>query len=167
MQLKHRKRKMALGLTLLLLLGMMPMVNAKDSFTKALIVFDPGFSKQSMKISEKIATELRTRNIEVELVEAKQFNPEDLLGVDLLVLGGPTYARQPSGKLRKAVAKINAPGLKTLLFQTGGSDCAGLEPLAAMAEEKGLPIIGSCKILFRPNNNEQTGLVVKQLMANI
>lgn len=167
MLLKGRKRKMFLGLFLFLIMGMMPMVNAKDSFTKALIVVDPGFSKQSMKISEETATELRTRNVKVEIVEAKQFKLENLLGVDLLVLGGPTYARQPSGKLRKAVNKINAPGLKTLLFQTGGSDCAGLEPLTAMAEEKGLSVIGSCKIVIRPNETERIGEYVDQLLASI
>lgn len=167
MLLKGRKRKMFLGLLLFLIMGMMPMVNAKDSFTKALIVVDPGLSKGSIKVSEAIATKLKARNIEVKLVKAKQFSPENLSGVDLLVLGGPTYARQPSGKLRKAVNKINAPGLKTLLFQTGGTDCAGLEPLAEMAEGKGLIVIGSCKIVIRPNETEVIGESVDQLLASI
>lgn len=158
---------MFLGLFLFLLMGMMPMVNAKDSFTKALIVVDPGLSKGSIKVSKEIAAKLKARNIEVELVKAKRFSPENLSGVDLLVLGGPTYAQQPSGKLRKAITKINMPGLKTLLFQTGGTDCAGLEPLAAMAEEKGLKVIGSCKIVIRPNETERIGEYVDQLLAGI
>lgn len=157
-----------LGIMLLLQgTGMMEMTFAANGVKTALIVVDPGMSGYSLKVAQNIASKLQKKNIPAKTVKAKDFKAQDLSGIDLLVLGGPTYAAQPSVGLKQAMAKVNAPGLKTLLYQTGGRDCAGLAPLLQMAEGKGLTVLGSGSILFNKREASYLDKQVDQLLGNI
>jgi flavorubredoxin len=144
----------------LLIQGMVMISVAQDQgnqIGKALIVVDPGFSKASLKVGQSIAAKLTQKGVTVKLVTVKSFKPQDFSGIDLLVLGGPTYVGQPSGGLKKLAAKLNdCNGLKTLLFQTGGADCSGLGPLGDLAKTQGLTVIGSYGFLPQDMNGMET-----------
>lgn len=115
---------------------------------KTLIIVDPGFSKFSMKIGQNLKAKLTERRMTVKLLTVRQFRPSDLEGVELLVLGGPTYVGQPSGGLKRLLTKLDkAAGTKTLFFITGGADCSGLGLFNDLAKAKGLKVIGNCGIL--------------------
>jgi flavodoxin len=145
-------------------MGMSFMAQAKSSIKKALIVVDPGFSKSSLKVARNIADQLTQKGISFKLENVNQFKPSDLTGVDLLVLGGPTYMVQPSGGLKKLVDRLDAnPSLKTLLFQTGGTDCGGLTPLTELVKAKGLTVIGGCGILMPKDVSKIEGKIIKLL----
>jgi Uncharacterized flavoproteins len=148
-------------------MGRLFMAQAESSFKKALIIVDPGFSKSSFNIGQNIAEVLNQKGISVKLEKVNEFRPSDLAGIDLLVLGGPTYMAQPSGGLKKAVARLNAnTSLKVLLFQTGGSDCAGLAPLSELVKAKGLLVIGECGFVL-PRENAEISAKIAKLLANI
>ncbi len=165
---KKIEKLMYLCLVLLLINGMgMSLVTRAESLTKALIVVDPGFSKSSLKVAQNIADQLTRKGISVKLEKVNQFKSSDLTGIDLFVLGGPTYMAQPSGGLKKLVTRLDSDrGLKTLLFITGGSDCGGLTPLSEMVKAKGLTVIGECRILV-PKENAEIGNKITKLLENI
>jgi flavorubredoxin len=163
------RRIFSLCLAALLLcgMGMSHMVYATNNVKQALIVVDPGFSQFSLTIAQNIADKLAQKSISVKLIKVNQFKTQDISGVDLLVLGGPTYMAQPSNGLKKFVSTLNiTSGINTLLFQTGGTDCGGLAPLAELVKTKGLQVIGSCGIL-KPKGASEIENKISKLLENI
>jgi flavodoxin len=127
---------------------------AKPPSTKrALIVVDPGYSGFSYQVAQAIAKILRERKIETKVVKIKEFKKENLEKTDLFILGGPTYAHRPSKGVRRFLAQLNSPGINTLLFQTGGIDCAGIAPLQESAQAKGLNVIGIMTITIKQSQH--------------
>lgn len=140
---------MTLGL-LVLIQGMVMnnMTMAEEKSSNALIVVDPGFSGFSFQIAQKIAEQLQVKNIGVKIVKVNQFKNSDLENRDYVLIGGPTYAAQPSPKIKSFLTTLNPKsGLKAILFLTAGRDYTGLEPFVKLVQEKGLPILNSTVIL--------------------
>jgi flavorubredoxin len=164
---KWMKRLSLFLFFILLGMGMSFLVQAEKNMKKALIVVDPGFSKSSFNVAQAIAANLSQKGMDVKLEKVSQYNPSDLNGIDLLVLGGPTYMAQPSGGLKKLVARLDSnTNLQTLLFITGGSDCRGLAPLSEMVKSKGLTVVGECSVLV-PKENAEIGNKISKLLENI
>jgi flavorubredoxin len=140
---------------------------AASQSKKALIVVDPGFSKFSARIAQTISEKLTQKGYTVKLVTANNFKVLEISGADLLVLGGPVYAGQPSGGIKKVVQSIsNGNRFKTLLYVTGAlEDSSGLEPLCKLVVEKGLNVIGSGKILVK--NKEAIEPKINKLLESI
>ena len=146
----------------------MKAMSAAGATQNALIVVDPGFSKFSLKIAGQISAKLTRKGYAVTLITANRFQAEGLSKVNLLVLGGPTYVGQPSGRIKQAVQALsNGTKLKTLIFVTGGSDCSGLAPLNQLAAEKGLAVVGSCGILDKREEASNIEPKINQLLEII
>ena len=156
-----------IGLVIFHGMGLMGMVEAKDGMEKALIVVDPGKSGFSLKVAEKIAEKLSAKGMQVNLVKAKALTANDLSDIDLLVMGGPTYAQKPSKKLTKAMTIVNKPGINTILFQTGGSDCSGLITLIETAKSKGLNVVASDGILCNKREDSYVDNKIDELLEKI
>lgn len=150
-------------------IGMITMANSGEhQFQKALIIVDPGYSKFSLQIGEKISHKLAEQKIATKLITVRDFKTQDLTGIDLLVLGGPTYMAQPSNGLKKLLPKLkNTTSLKTLVFQTGGTDCGGLAPLGELAKAQGLTVIGSIGILNTPKAALEIDSRIDALLTNL
>lgn len=143
----NRNRYIFIGLSLVLLIvlqGVGINVSAAKNINvkQGLIVVDPGLSGFSYHVAHEIANGLREKKIAVKVVKTSAFKESDLIKLDLLVIGGPTYAHQPSKGVRQFISELNLPGTKTLLFQTGGINCAGIAPLRKLARQKKLRIFG-------------------------
>jgi flavodoxin len=133
-----------------------------------LILVDPGFSKFSLEVARRIQDRISAKGIAVKLIPVGEFKAEDLHGMDLIVIGGPTYAGQPSPKIKKLLAELAPiPELRTLLFSTGGSDGSGLEPLTRMAGEKGLLVLGGAKFIQKPDEAPELDLKIRELLEVI
>lgn len=158
----QRKWIVIVCLALLMIFQAMP-INvsaAKPSNTKrALIVVDPGYSGLSYQVAQKIANILRERKTEAKVVKIKAFKKEDLQKSDLFILGGPTYAHCPSKEVQRFLAQLNLPGVDTLLFQTGGINCAGIAPLQELARAKGLNVIGTMTITIKQSRHMEAKIM--------
>lgn len=148
-------------------LGLMGMADAKINHHKALIIVDPGMSGFSLRVAQNISGKLNDKGIEVKLVKSKEFDPGDLTKVDLLVIGGPTYAHKPSKSIKEVIAQLNKPGISTLLFQTGCVGCEGLEPLADLVSEKKLRVLNRQGILANKRDELYVENKISELLENL
>jgi len=86
---------------------------------KALVVYDSVFGNTA-KVAESIGGALR-EGAEVDVVKVDAFDPSMLGGVDVLIVGSPTRAFQPTPAAKKALGSIPAGGLsgvKVAAFDT-------------------------------------------------
>jgi flavodoxin I len=77
---------------------------------KALIVYDSFFGNTE-KVAQEIGKALSTHGF-VSVVKADQVSPEQLEGVDLLILGSPTRAFTYSPNVKAFLRKLKADALK-------------------------------------------------------
>lgn len=134
--------------------GMNQTMAAENLKKTGMILVDPGFSKYSLKIADQISKTLTNKGYSVTLMTVDRYHGENMPNVDLLVLGGPTYAGQPSGGLKKAISSLKkCNNLKVLLFITGGSDYTpGLDSLERLAAQRGMEIVGKCGFLVQESS---------------
>lgn len=86
---------------------------------KAVIVYDSYFGNTE-KVAQAVAGVL-AKKAEVSLIRANVFQPEQLNGVDLFVLGSPTRAFSPSDAtkaLLKTLERNSLRGIKAAAFDT-------------------------------------------------
>ncbi len=86
---------------------------------KAVIVYDSYFGNTE-KVAQAVAGVL-AKKAEVSLIRANVFQPEQLNGVDLFVLGSPTRAFSPSDAtkaLLKTLERNSLRGMKAAAFDT-------------------------------------------------
>ncbi len=168
---KEWSTKLSYVMTLFLFSGLMggtALGLERPRIQTALILVDPGFSRFSLEVARRIQARLNAGGIAAKLTPAREFNAEDVKGVDLIVIGGPTYAGQPSPQIKKLLSKLPPTSeLKALLFSTGGSDGSGLEPLTRMAEEKGLSILGAAKFLQKTGQGPGLDKRIGELLEGI
>jgi flavodoxin len=81
---------------------------------KALIVYDSFFGNTE-KIAQAIAAAMEATG-EVQAIRAGETVPEQLQGLDLLVVGSPTRAFTMSEKTKEFLTRIPAGGLQGLKF---------------------------------------------------
>jgi flavodoxin I len=82
---------------------------------KTLVVYDSGFGNTE-KIANTIATALKADFLRID-----DFGGEKLEGVDLLVVGSPTYGGRPTEKIVKRLGLIKREelkGVKVAVFDT-------------------------------------------------
>lgn len=147
--------------------GMNPMTMAARDSRNVLIIVDPGGTGFCLKVAKAIANRLDEKNYHVRLVKANHFQASDLSEVNLLIMGSPTYARQPSKSLKNVMEKVEDPGMKTILFQTGSLDCSGLQSLEAMARKKRLNVVYSSGILFSKRDESYLAKKIDEIMDEI
>jgi len=86
---------------------------------KALVIYDSVFGNTE-KIAQAIANALR-RKVGVELLQAGNLTPAQLLGSDLLIVGSPTRGFRPTeavAALLKGISAKALSGIKVAAFDT-------------------------------------------------
>lgn len=74
---------------------------------------------------------------------------------------------QPSGGVKKVISRLtNSPGIRVWVFQTGGEDCAGSEPLVKMIQAKGMNVEGKSGILNTPGEASKIEEKIEKLLEN-
>ena len=87
---------------------------------KAMVVYDSIFGNTE-QIAKAIGKTLSSET-EVEVLKVSQVNPEQLMGLNLLVVGSPTRAFSPTPGIKKLLGNIPKNGLngiKIAAFDTG------------------------------------------------
>jgi flavodoxin len=87
---------------------------------KTVIVYDSIFGNTE-QIAKAIGKALSSET-EVEVLKVSQVNPEQLMGLNLLVVGSPTRAFRPTQAVKKLLGSIPGNGLKGVniaAFDTG------------------------------------------------
>jgi menaquinone-dependent protoporphyrinogen IX oxidase len=98
---------------------------------KALIVYEPGATKQAKKVGEVIGDMLLEKGYEVTLAGIRSEAARDTSGYNLLLLGTPTYLGRPTGLAKKYVKKLRPVGGQVFGFYaigTKGAPAVGLVP---------------------------------------
>jgi flavodoxin len=86
---------------------------------KAMLVYDSAYGNTE-KIAQAIGDALGSQG-EVKLVRAADARPEQLAGLDLLVVGSPTQKFSPTGATTaflKGIPKNSLQGVKVAAFDT-------------------------------------------------
>jgi flavodoxin len=86
---------------------------------KALVIYDSVFGNTE-KIAHQISEAVKG-NLEVRLVNVSAIIPEQLRGMDLLIMGSPTRGFAASDNMKEFLAKIQAgslKGIKAVVFDT-------------------------------------------------
>ena len=87
---------------------------------KVLIVYDSQFGNTE-KVAKAIATALGTKE-DTHLAKADMVKPEDLEGLDALIVGSPIHAWGPTAKIKsflKGLKPDTLSGIKAAAFDTG------------------------------------------------
>jgi len=87
---------------------------------KVLIVYDSKFGNTE-KVAKAIATALGTKE-DTHLAKADMVKPEDLEGIDALIVGSPVHAWGPTTKIKsflKGLKPDALSGIKAAAFDTG------------------------------------------------
>jgi flavodoxin len=86
---------------------------------KVRVVYDSVFGNTE-QVAQAIGEALGSR-VDVETVRVSDVQPEELTGLDLLIVGSPTRALRPTGattKLLQAVPRDGLAGVKVAAFDT-------------------------------------------------
>jgi flavodoxin I len=83
---------------------------------KAVVLYDSFFGNTE-QIARSVAEVLRSR-AEVDLVRVGDLHPQQLQGVDLLVVGSPTRAFRPTEPITVWLKSISIQGVKSAAFDT-------------------------------------------------
>jgi flavorubredoxin len=99
----------------------------KGNSKKALIIYHPGISKFTTRMTHQLAKGLNEGGYEVTLNHPGDHLSTDLSGYTLVVFGSPTYAGQISSAMRKYMARAcpqiaNTLTMGIVLFSTGALD---------------------------------------------
>ncbi len=113
----------------------------------ALVVYDPGITGGTRTAAFHIAHELKTRGYEVKLAGARSSEALNLSGVDVLVIGSPTYGAQPTGPVKTYLQNLQSPGNITAgVYSLAGSIVEDSNVVMAQAlESKSIPVKVSTK----------------------
>ncbi len=104
-----------------------------DQKGKALIVYEPGATKQTKKAGEEIGDLLLEQGYEVTLAGIKSDEARDTSGYNLVLLGTPTYVGRPTGMVKKYVKNLHLTSGQTFgiyLIGTKGAPAVGFAPKA-------------------------------------
>ena len=102
-----------------------------DPKGKALIVYEPGATKQTKKAGEVIGDLLLEKGYEVTLAGIRSEAARDISGYNLLLVGTPTYLGRPTGQVRKYVKNLRPASGQVFGFYaigTKGAPSVGLVP---------------------------------------
>jgi hypothetical protein len=98
---------------------------------KALIVYEPGATKQTKKAGEEIGDLLLEKGYEVTLAGIRSEAARDTTGYNLLLIGTPTYVGRPTGLVKKYVKNLRLASGQVFgmyLIGTKGAPSVGLVP---------------------------------------
>lgn len=87
---------------------------------KAMVIYDSIFGNTE-QIAKAIGKVLQSKR-NVEVLKVNQVKPEQLVGLNLLIVGSPTRAFRPTGAINRFLGKIPRNGLKAVrvaAFDTG------------------------------------------------
>jgi menaquinone-dependent protoporphyrinogen IX oxidase len=104
-----------------------------DQKGKALIVYEPGATKQAQKVGAEIGDLLLERGYEVTLTGIMSETAKNTSGYDLVLLGTPTYVGRPTGVVKKYVKNLHLASDQTFgiyLIGTKGAPMPGFVPKA-------------------------------------
>jgi flavodoxin I len=93
---------------------------------KALVVYDSVYGNTE-KIAQEIGGALSSE-ADVRVVRVSDAKPEDLIGLDVLLVGSPTHGGRPTSAMRawlKDLARHSLQGVRTAGFDTRG-DLSGV-----------------------------------------
>jgi menaquinone-dependent protoporphyrinogen IX oxidase len=102
-----------------------------DPKGKALIVYEPGATKQTIKSVEEVGDLLLEKGYVVTLAGIRSEAARDTSGYNLLLIGTPTYLGRPTGLVRKYVKNIRPASGQVFGFYaigTKGAPAVGLVP---------------------------------------
>ncbi|OPY26931.1 MAG: hypothetical protein A4E28_02258 [Methanocella sp. PtaU1.Bin125] len=100
---------------------------------KALIVYEPGATRQTVRVGEEIGDLLLERGYEVTLSGIRAAAAKSTSGYDLVLVGTPTYVGRPTGAVKKYVKDLRLTAGQTFgiyLVGTKGAPTAGFVPKA-------------------------------------
>ncbi len=123
----------------------------------ALLVYHPGRRGFLHSVVQAFAGSLVSGGWRVEITTASHQAPTDLLGYDLLVLGGPTYFWTPVRPIRAYVRGLgDLEGEPTVTIVTGfGSTGRSKSILEALVQEANGKLVNSLTFFkLRPNDEE-------------
>lgn len=112
---------------------------ASEQKGKALIVYEPGATKQTMKVGEEIGDMLLEKGYEVTLSGIRSGAASDTSGYNIVVLGTPTYVGRPTGVVKKYVKNLHLAESQTFgiyLIGTKGAPAVGFVPKAFLDSMK-------------------------------
>jgi flavodoxin len=72
----------------------------------ALVLYDPGLSGNAKDIATKIGYNLQDSGYNVVLAGVKSSAAQNLTGYDIVVVGGPIYAGEPTASVKDALSNL-------------------------------------------------------------
>ncbi len=72
----------------------------------ALVLYDPGLSGASSRVAQQIADDLYNQNLTVTLAGIKSQAAANTTGYDIIVIGGPIYAGEPTASVKDALSNL-------------------------------------------------------------
>ncbi len=137
----------------------------------ALVVYDPGITGGTRTAAFHIAQELKARGYEVKMAGARSTEAMNLSGVDVLVLGSPTYGAQPTGPVKTYLENLQSPGnIIAGVYTLAGSIREDSNVVMAQTlESKSIPVKVSTKyghsVWGAPSDKTRYAKFVAQLLS--
>ncbi len=103
--------------------------NAGDHKAKTVLIFvDPGLSGFPARSADMMSARLKDRGFDVR-VSKSLFKPEDYADICALIIAGPVYAWNPSGKIADALKSVpQGSAFPVLVYLTFGVNLTGPRP---------------------------------------
>ncbi len=131
---------------------------------KALIVYDPGYSGAPKNVADSMAQDLKSKGYEVKLAGVRSNDASNVSGYKLLIVGGPTYAGNPSGAIDSYLKGLNLSNNITVsVFSvgSGADDQDSNKVMQQILENKTIKVKESIKFDSKSVQNDYSNYVNK------
>jgi len=105
------------------------------SVGNALVVYDPGITGTAKNVASVIANDLQAKGYTATIAGIKSSNVLNTTGYNVIVIGGPVYAGQPTSSLQSYLSDINPPKEAKIGVFTTGSVIANSDDTAFVKKE--------------------------------
>ncbi|WP_414469105.1 flavodoxin family protein [Methanobacterium sp. ACI-7] len=137
----------------------------------ALVVYDPGISGASKKVSEEIARNLQSKGYVVDLAGISSSKAKDESGYNIVVVGGPIYAGTASSSVKSYLNALKSDKkVKIAVFATGSdADVINnkdslLKEVAPLPQNSSLKITAVTKVIDTNEANQKATEFVNALL---
>lgn len=112
-----------------------------ESVGKALVIHDPGYSGNTKKAADQIASELQNQGYTVTLAGIKSSDAQNTEGYNIIVVGSPIYAGVPTASVKDALNNMQPDAGAVIGVYGSGSGATAPEDIAQI--KGGVAALGS------------------------
>lgn len=134
---------------------------------KALVVYDPGLSGAPKTVATTMAEDLKSMGYTVTLAGINSKDAKNISNYDVLIIGSPTYAGNPSSTVKSYINTLNVNNnTRVGVFSYGGGadDQDSNKVMQQLLQDKGVNVKVSIKYDTNAGQNDYSNYI-KQLLA--